>query len=105
MQSACKARPAVRLPKSILAPFTSCKPIQTRFSIVSEGAMRDAKAVPVLDKGELNEFPGLAGVYAVLDKADVLQYIGLSRKVAACCSGLPFSELRTPTKCLEAGVY
>ncbi|GIL85279.1 hypothetical protein Vretimale_10753 [Volvox reticuliferus] len=83
IQPACKARYAARFPKGFVAPFTCIRPIHTRYSIVSEAAMRDTTAVPVMDKGELNQFPGSAGVYAVFDKAGNLQYIGLSRKVSA----------------------
>lgn len=34
-----------------------------------------------MEKGEMNQFPAAPGVYAVYDKEDTLQYIGLSRKV------------------------
>ncbi|EFJ50384.1 CGFS type glutaredoxin 6 [Volvox carteri f. nagariensis] len=82
-QKLMEARPAARMPKGVVAPFTSLNRIHTRHAIVLEAAMRDTKAVAVMDKGELNQFPGSAGVYAVFDKAGVLQYIGLTRKVSA----------------------
>ncbi|GLC43465.1 hypothetical protein PLESTB_001560100 [Pleodorina starrii] len=83
MHPACKACPAARLPRGVLAPFSATKPVQRRIAVISDAAMRDTTAVPVMDKGELSQFPGSAGVYAVFDKAGVLQYIGLSRKVSA----------------------
>ncbi len=80
-QPACRPRPAARMPKGVAAPFTCVKPMQMRSLICLGAAMRDIAAVPVMDKGELSQFPNSAGVYAVFDKAGVLQYIGLTRKV------------------------
>jgi hypothetical protein len=37
--------------------------------------------VPVMEKGELSQFPPSPGVYAVFDSSSTLQYIGLSRRV------------------------
>jgi hypothetical protein len=74
-------RPAARMPASV-RPFTSsAKPVVSRVSVISHATLAETKAVPVMEKGELNQFPGSAGVYAVYDKNGILQYIGLSRKV------------------------
>ncbi|KXZ55070.1 hypothetical protein GPECTOR_3g227 [Gonium pectorale] len=48
-----------------------------------EAKLSDTNAVPVMEKGELNQFPGSAGVYAILDKAGDIQFIGVTRKVSA----------------------
>ncbi|KAG2430785.1 hypothetical protein HYH02_013624 [Chlamydomonas schloesseri] len=71
------------MPASV-RPFTpSAKPVVSRISVISHATLAETKAVPVMEKGELNQFPGSAGVYAVYDKNGALQYIGLSRKVSA----------------------
>lgn len=44
--------------------------------------MQEAALVPVMERGELSQFPAAAGVYAVYDSSNTLQYIGLSRKIA-----------------------
>lgn len=41
----------------------------------------ETPSVGVMERGELSQFPGTPGVYAVFDKAGTLQYIGLSRQV------------------------
>lgn len=69
---------APRLPKGV-APFMPH--IAPRVSVVMRATMRETKLVPTIERGELSDFPGSAGVYAVYDKAGTLQYIGLSRKV------------------------
>lgn len=61
------------------APFVGFRHLINRFARCH--ALKDAASVPVMQKGELSEFPGAPGVYAVYDKAGALQYIGLSRKV------------------------
>jgi hypothetical protein len=45
------------------------------------GALKDAPLVPVMEKGEMSQYPEAPGVYAVYDSAGEVQYIGLSRKV------------------------
>ncbi len=69
---------APRLPKGV-APFMPHS--APRVSVVMRATMRETKLVPTIERGELSDFPGSAGVYAVYDKAGTLQYIGLSRKV------------------------
>ncbi|KAF8058886.1 GRXS16 [Scenedesmus sp. PABB004] len=44
-------------------------------------SLKDAAAVPVMDKGELTAFPEAAALYAVLDGDGAVQYIGLTRKI------------------------
>jgi hypothetical protein len=44
-------------------------------------AFKDATLQPVLSQGELTTFIAAPGVYAVYDKSETLQYIGLSRRV------------------------
>ncbi|MEW5308177.1 MAG: hypothetical protein WDW38_000154 [Sanguina aurantia] len=39
-----------------------------------------------MERGELSQFPGAPGVYAVYDKDGIVQYIGLSRQVAQSVS-------------------
>lgn len=41
----------------------------------------ETPSVAVMERGELSQFPGSPGVYAVYDKDGTLQYIGLSRQV------------------------
>jgi hypothetical protein len=66
-------RPAARMPMGV-APFSGRR-------VACEATLAESKAIPVMEKGELSQFPGSAGVYAVYDKVGELQYIGLSRKV------------------------
>jgi hypothetical protein len=49
--------------------------------VAADAALKDTAAVPVMDKGELSSFPEQPAVYAVLDAAAVVQYVGLTRKV------------------------
>ena len=59
----------------------------------ADAALKDAALVPVMEKGELTQYPEAPGVYAVYNAAGELQYVGLSRKVCvlrlssvcACC--------------------
>ncbi|GFR48204.1 hypothetical protein Agub_g10062 [Astrephomene gubernaculifera] len=81
MLPAMQAHP-MRLPRGVVAPFSAPKIFLARSSVVSKASLRDTKVVPVMEKGELNQFPGSAGVYAIYDKAGALQFIGISRKVA-----------------------
>ena len=50
----------------------------------AEAALNDAALVPVMDKGEMTQYPEAPGVYAVYNAAGELQYVGLSRKVRLC---------------------
>lgn len=64
---------------------TACAPASAaRPSIVctasASTSYADAPATPVA--GQPGQFPAVSGVYAVLDAAGTLQYIGLSRKIA-----------------------
>lgn len=79
--------PASRLPLGVHAPFTSGVPARAR--IVARSTLEATKPVPVMEQGEMVQFPGSAGVYAVYDKAGVLQYVGLSRKVGPGPCRLP----------------
>jgi hypothetical protein len=57
--------------------------IAPRRLIIADAALKDAAAVPVMDKGELSVFPEQPAVYAVYDKDSKVQYIGLTRKVGS----------------------
>jgi hypothetical protein len=56
--------------------------------VVADASLKDTPATLVMEKGELVEFPEQPAVYAVYNKDDQIQYIGLTRKVglmpAAC---------------------
>lgn len=44
--------------------------------------LRDIDNVPVRVDGQDTQFPASPGVYAVYDEKDILQYVGISRKVS-----------------------
>lgn len=75
-----KLAPCNMLPSTIRSPFSSTG--AQRAAVCLRATISESKTVTVMDQGELSQFPGSAGVYAVLDKAGVIQYIGLSRKVS-----------------------
>ncbi|GFH11256.1 glutaredoxin domain-containing protein [Haematococcus lacustris] len=58
---------------------------------------------PVMEKGEFSRFPTSPGIYAVFDKAEVLQYVGLSRRIDSSVANhvneLP--ELTHAIKCVS----
>eukprot|EP00195_Chlamydomonas_chlamydogama_P006123 CAMPEP_0202889656 /NCGR_PEP_ID=MMETSP1392-20130828/255_1 /ASSEMBLY_ACC=CAM_ASM_000868 /TAXON_ID=225041 /ORGANISM="Chlamydomonas chlamydogama, Strain SAG 11-48b" /LENGTH=281 /DNA_ID=CAMNT_0049573039 /DNA_START=49 /DNA_END=894 /DNA_ORIENTATION=+ len=92
MQTSSRA-PASRaaFTRSVVAPRIAPQVrIQTRARCVlpiraSATKLKDAYTQPIMDKGELqlDKFPAAPGIYAVYDKSNTLQYIGLSRKVDA----------------------
>jgi hypothetical protein len=49
--------------------------------VAAAAALKDAPLVPVMEKGEMSQYPDAPGVYAVYDPSGEVQYIGLSRKV------------------------
>jgi hypothetical protein len=61
--------------------------------VVADASLKDTPATLVMEKGELVEFPEQPAVYAVYNKDDQIQYIGLTRKVglmpAACMPCTP----------------
>jgi len=70
-----------------------------RAAVIGRASISEAQLVPVMQQGELSQYPDAAGVYAVYNDANELQYIGLSRKVSgrmpaaagapvACCAML-----------------
>lgn len=58
--------------------------------VVADASLKETPATLVMEKGELVEFPEQPAVYAVYNKDDQIQYIGLTRKVrwmpCACMS-------------------
>eukprot|EP00879_Flechtneria_rotunda_P008671 GHRR01009084.1.p1 GENE.GHRR01009084.1~~GHRR01009084.1.p1 ORF type:complete len:268 (+),score=84.85 GHRR01009084.1:304-1107(+) len=49
--------------------------------ISADASLKNAPSTPVQEKGELVKFPEQPAVYAVYDKDNQLQYIGLTRKI------------------------
>jgi hypothetical protein len=70
---ACSGRAAARRPA---APAPA-----PRRGVRARGKLNDAALVPVMERGEMSQYPDAPGVYAVYNANDELQYIGLSRKV------------------------
>eukprot|EP00775_Hariotina_reticulata_P011904 gene11904-12048_t len=66
---------------------TSAAPVRvpsfnpSRRCVHADASLKDAPVTPVIEKGEVSEFPEQPAVYAVYDKDNVLQYIGLTRKM------------------------
>lgn len=49
---------------------------------VCAAKLNETETAVVINEGEVAQFPASAGVYAVYDGEDALQYVGLSRKVS-----------------------
>jgi hypothetical protein len=49
--------------------------------VVADASLKETPATLVMEKGEIVEFPEQPAVYAVYNKDDQIQYIGLTRKV------------------------
>lgn len=56
-----------------------------RRRVISYASLKDTPAAPVMDKGELTQFPEQSAVYAVYNKDNEVQFIGLTRKVRTDC--------------------
>lgn len=71
-------RMRARVPQQPFGRRTSCRQahVQRRHA-----SLADAPLAPLMERGELVQFPGEPGVYAVYNAEKELQYIGLSRKV------------------------
>ncbi len=76
-QRACTARATARLvPRTRLAPARAAAASSATLSF------KDAALIPVMQRGEMTQFPGDPGVYAIFAEDGALQYIGLSRKAS-----------------------
>ena len=65
--------------------LSSCRrPPAARPRIVASASLKDVPLQPLTQNGELQlyKLADLAGVYAIYDKGEALQYIGLSRKAS-----------------------
>ncbi|KAF6254959.1 CGFS type glutaredoxin [Scenedesmus sp. NREL 46B-D3] len=49
--------------------------------VIADASLKDTPFTLVMEKGELAEFPEQPAVYAVYNKDDQIQYIGLTRKI------------------------
>lgn len=56
-------------------------PQPARRCVIADASLKDTPATPVMEKGELVEFPEQPAVYAVYSKDNEVQYIGLTRKI------------------------
>ena len=63
---------------------SSRRPPAARPRVVASVSLKDAPLQPLTQNGELQlyKLADLAGVYAIYDKGEALQYIGLSRKAS-----------------------
>jgi hypothetical protein len=68
--------------------------LSSRRYVHADAGLKDAPITPVMEKGEVSQFPEQPAVYAVYDKDNVLQYIGLTRKVrnATCLQNPPHKQ-------------
>lgn len=88
LYSQVKAKPpSVTLPSLSLKPYISDKP---RFRLVALAVKNLGETDPIVvlpeNEGAAAELPSGSGVYAIYDKNDELQFIGLSRNIAASVS-------------------
>mmetsp|Transcript_23376 Transcript_23376/g.59840 ORF Transcript_23376/g.59840 Transcript_23376/m.59840 type:complete len:280 (-) Transcript_23376:537-1376(-) len=77
---------AAQRPFTARAPRMVAPKRQLRVNVSASAAaqttsFRETPLVNVMEKGEMSQFPAAPGVYAVFDKSNTLQYIGLSRRV------------------------
>eukprot|EP00882_Tetradesmus_deserticola_P003892 GHRQ01004116.1.p1 GENE.GHRQ01004116.1~~GHRQ01004116.1.p1 ORF type:complete len:270 (+),score=88.33 GHRQ01004116.1:208-1017(+) len=75
-----------------IKPFTSSSSCRTprrlllsrtvpQRCVIADAGLKQTPITLVMEKGELVEFPEQPAVYAVYDKDDQIQYIGLTRKI------------------------
>lgn len=91
-QFSFRSLPSVRHHATTLRPFAATRtPVNGRRAHAllppMRGALNDAALVPVMEKGEMTQYPEQPGVYAVYDSTGQIQYIGLSRKVSSSVAG------------------
>jgi hypothetical protein len=67
----------------VISTSNTAPRIFNRQNISRSALLKEAELQPLTFQGELQiyKFANLAGVYAVYDKEQALQYVGLSRKV------------------------
>lgn len=87
LYSQAKAKPSVTLPSISLKPYNTDKP-RARLVALAVKNLGETDLIVVLpeNEGTAAELPSGSGVYAVYDKNDELQFIGLSRNIAASIS-------------------
>lgn len=76
-------RPVVAAAAPVVRSTNAAAARLRRAATIARAGLKEAALVPVMDKGELSQYPEQPGVYAVYDAAGQIQYIGLSRKVNA----------------------
>jgi len=74
-------RPVVAAAAPVVRSTNAAAARLRRAATIARAGLKEAALVPVMDKGELSQYPEQPGVYAVYDAAGQIQYIGLSRKV------------------------
>jgi len=83
----CQPKPATNARPISLKPYVLEKP-RMRVVVLAVKSLEETEAVTVSPEndGPAGELPSGAGVYAVYDKVGEVQFIGLSRNIAASVS-------------------
>ena len=80
-----QSRPVLKRRVQVSKPSTHGV-VTVRAQTVADSLQETALQPVQSENGQRTAFPASAGVYAVYDKDQKIQYIGLSRKVAVCCN-------------------